>query len=141
MKRLRVPLIGCALICGVVAVVYFAVRALTGERVSVTVRRINAVRMVPGRPRTIEVEARAGVCNSKEVRHLGELLSLKLAHDRKVYMTVSSSEPESQYCLGEEVAIIRRLKLPGRVSRFAFLDTGTSPPTRLQLLGPLSRSH
>lgn len=135
MKRL----VWCALVCGLLAAVYFGARALSGENHSASVRRISAVWAIPGRPRTIKIEVRAGVCNSKEARRQGGPISVKREHDREIYLTVPSSEHASRYCLGQEVASVRYLTLSEPVSRFTFFDAGTSPPTRLQVLSSPDR--
>lgn len=135
MKRFGVGAVSCALICGLLVGVYFAGKALTNGGASVEARRITGVRAIPGKPWSVEVETHAGVCSSEEARRLRGAMDVDLVQAHSVYLTVPLVKRDAEYCLGQEIAVVRRVKLPGPAFRFAYFDAGTSPPTRLQLLG------
>lgn len=139
MKRSRLILICFLLICVVLAVTYVLVQALSGRKQSMSMGSIIGIRVVSGAPRTIEVETRTGVCTNKEARHQTDAMGVKVAGDHEVFLNAPSTEQRPRYCLGQEVAVVRRLKLPAPASQFVFYDADTSPPTRLNLRGSSTR--
>lgn len=132
MKRHRVALIWLGLAGILLVAAFFLIGALSDDDHPASTGSIAEVRAVPGRANWIEIEARAGVCNNREARLYASGISIEATHAREVLISTPSPalEPD-QYCLGEEIAVIRRLKLPQPASEFVFYEAGSSPPERI----------